>query len=109
MRIKAYGCSDRFPWATRNVGVTSIVFDQNSIKLSACPRGKRGGMTDDVRTSNRTSQVTQAMETRTLQAQEFQVPFLSEAICIALPGTKKGPLSQYLLTRLDVALSTGYR
>ena len=49
------------------------------------------------------------METRTLQAQEFQVPFLSEAICIALPGTKKGPLSQYLLTRLDVALSTGYR
>ena len=58
---------------------------------------------------SRTSQVTQAMETRTLQAQEFQVPFLSEAICIALPGTKKGPLSQYLLTRLDVALSTGYR
>ena len=51
MRIKAYGCSDRFPWATRNVGVTSIVFDQNSIKLSACPRGKRGGMTDDVRSS----------------------------------------------------------
>ena len=55
MRIKAYGCSDRFPRATRNVGVTSIVFDQNSIKLSACPRGKRGGMTDDVR--DRTSRV----------------------------------------------------
>lgn len=55
MRIKAYGCSDRFPWATRNVGVTSIVFDQNSIKLSACPRGKRGGMTDDVRFEVRTS------------------------------------------------------
>lgn len=50
-----------------------------------------------------------ALEMRTLQAQEFQGLFLLEAICIALPGTKKEPLNQYLLTRLDVALSTGHR
>lgn len=56
--------------------------------------------------NDRTSQVTQAMETRTLQAQEFQVPSLLEVICIALPGTKKEPPNQYLLTRRDVTLPT---
>lgn len=49
MRIKTYGCVDRCPISTRYIGISSIVFDQNSIKLSAFPRGKRGGMTDDVR------------------------------------------------------------
>lgn len=58
---------------------------------------------------DRTSQVTRALEMRTLQAQVFQVLFLLEAICIALPGTKKEPLNRFLLTRLDVALSTGHR
>lgn len=47
--------------------------------------------------------------TRTLQTQESQDPFLWEAQHIALLGTKKEPLNQYLLTRLDVALSTGHR
>lgn len=51
MRIKTYGCVDRCPISTRYIGISSIVFDQNSIKLSAFPRGKRGGMTDDVRSS----------------------------------------------------------
>ena len=51
MRIKTYGCVDRCPISTRYIGISSIVFDQNSIKLSAFPRGKRGGMTDDVRPS----------------------------------------------------------
>lgn len=50
MRIKTYGCVDRCPISTRYLGISSIVFDQNSIKLSAFPRGKRGGMTADVRT-----------------------------------------------------------
>ena len=47
-----------------------------------------------------------ALEMRTLQAQEFQVLFLLEAICIALPGTKKEPPNPYLLTRRDVTLPT---
>ena len=52
MRIKAYGCTDRLPLSASNIGVTSIVFDQNSIKCSVFPRNKRGDMTDDVRSEH---------------------------------------------------------